>query len=130
MDSSLTIMIKTLGLIYRPDIDEECKDNIQDYLYKIYFEGDDSQTQKDFVYNAIKNFAEMNHKAYQSSNLIELMNEIVQERRGDIFVQNHSPGERSRGIHMDSHKTSSDFGKEPMSSHMKRTGGALRKSIM
>jgi hypothetical protein len=57
-------MIKTLGLIHRPDIDEECKENIQDYLHNIYFGGDDSQTQKDFVYNAIKNFAEMNQQAY------------------------------------------------------------------
>jgi hypothetical protein len=44
LDSSLTIMIKTLGLIYKPDIDEECKENIQEYLYKIYFDGEDSQT--------------------------------------------------------------------------------------
>jgi hypothetical protein len=58
------------------------------------------------------------------------MNEIVQERRGDIFAtakEHHSPGIRSMGA--DSHKNSTEFGKEPMSSHMKRTG-TLRKSIM
>lgn len=43
----------------------------------MYFGEDDSQKQKDFVYNAIKNFAEMNQKSYQESNLIELMNNIV-----------------------------------------------------
>ena len=40
---------------------------------------------KDFVYNAIKHFAEQNQRAYQSSNLIDLMNKVVETRRGDIF---------------------------------------------
>lgn len=43
--------------------------------------------QKDFVYNSVKNFAEQNQKAYQSSNLIDLMNSIVQNRRGEIYPQ-------------------------------------------
>jgi hypothetical protein len=57
------------------------------------------------------------------------MNEIVQERRGDIFGANISPRVQSRVTGMDSHKNSTEFGKEPQSSLMKRTG-ALRKSIM
>ena len=40
---------------------------------------------KDFVYRAIKNFAEQNKKAYQNSNLIDLMNKVVEIRRGEIF---------------------------------------------
>lgn len=38
LDGSLTIMIKTLGLIYQPDIDDECKDNIKAYLENLYFQ--------------------------------------------------------------------------------------------
>lgn len=78
-------MVKTLRLLYQPDIDEDCKENIQRYLEGLYFSDADSQKQKDFVYNSIKNFAEMNQKAYQSSNLIDLMNSIVEDRRGEIF---------------------------------------------
>ena len=33
----------------------------------------------------MKSFAEENQKAYQESNLIDLMNRVVHERRGDIF---------------------------------------------
>jgi hypothetical protein len=39
--------------------------------------GPGTQKQKDFVYNAIKNFAELNSASYQNSNLVELMNDIV-----------------------------------------------------
>ena len=93
LDGSLTIMIKTLGLIYQPDIDFECKENIKHYLENLYFNADENQKQKDFVYNSIKNFAEMNQKAYHGSNLIDLMNAIVQDRRGEIFPQEApSPG--------------------------------------
>jgi len=70
-------MIKTLGLIYQPDIDFECKDNIKAYLENLYFHVEENHKQKDFVYNSIKNFAEMNQKAYHGSNLIDLMNRIV-----------------------------------------------------
>ena len=65
-------MIKSLQFLYQPDIETECKDNIQRYLEGLYFgrsndsvdEEEDLQQQKDFVYNAIKNFAELNQKSY------------------------------------------------------------------
>jgi|TARA_B110001450_G_C17628479_1_gene484210 hypothetical protein len=102
LDESLEIMIKTLRLLYEPDIEDECKENVQKYLENLYFSEEDSSKQKDFVYNAIKNFAEMNQQAYQSSNLIELMNSIVQDRRGEIFAQADTPSEvRSRGYDRD-----------------------------
>ena len=52
---------------------------------------------KDFVYNAIKNFAQQNQKAYQTSNLIELMNKVVETRRGDIFDDSASMGTMTNG---------------------------------
>lgn len=51
---------------------------------------EEEQRLKDFVYAAIKNFAEQNQKAYQSSNLIDLMNKVVDLRRGDIFDETAS----------------------------------------
>ena len=43
LDESLEIMIKTLQLLYQPDIEVECKENIQRYLESLYFSEDDSQ---------------------------------------------------------------------------------------
>lgn len=124
LDESLEIMIKTLQLLYQPDIDYECKENIQKYLENLYFSEDDSVKQKDFVYNAIKNFAEMNQQAYQVSNLIELMNSIVQDRRGEIFVATDTPSEgKSRGYDRDIvvSKTSYNDSLHPPAD-MRRTG--------
>ena len=84
-------MIKTLHLLYLPDVEQECKDNTKLFLQNLYFGNPNAdnmnltQNQKDYVYNSIKNFAEMNQKAYYDSNLIELMNQIVADRRGEIF---------------------------------------------
>ena len=47
-----------------------------------------SEALREFVYKVIKEFAEENQKFYQDSNLIELMNMVVNERRGDIFDDN------------------------------------------
>ena len=44
-----------------------------------------TQDLKDFVYDSIKHFAEQNQKSYQQSNLVELMNNVVEARRGEIF---------------------------------------------
>lgn len=90
MKESIEIFIKTLQLLYQPDCDIDCKLNVRDFLEYLHdfeeFSHDDfSKGIKEFVYNAIKNFAEQNKKAYQSSNLIDLMNKVVELRRGDIF---------------------------------------------
>ena len=37
LDESLEIMIKTLRLLYQPDIDYECKENVKKYLENLYF---------------------------------------------------------------------------------------------
>lgn len=89
----LDIFIKTLQLLYQPDCDNDCKQNAREFLEFLhdYEEGimDEQRTNstglKEFVYNSIKYFAEQNQKAYQGSNLITLMNKVVDQRRGDIF---------------------------------------------
>jgi len=96
----LEIFIKTLQLLYQPDCDNDCKQNVREFLEFLHdFDDstpllDESKTSqgglKEFVYNAIKYFAEQNPKAYQNSNLINLMNKVVDQRRGDIFEDNMS----------------------------------------
>ena len=74
----MDIFIKTLHLLYQPDCDNDCKQNVREFLEFLHdFETQDHHL-KDFVYNAIKNFAEQNQKFYQSSNLIDLMNKVVE----------------------------------------------------
>ena len=81
----LEIFIKTLQLLYQPDCDNDCKQNVREFLEFLHDYTDSTQDLKDFVYNSIKSFAELSQKAYQISNLIELMNKVVEARRGEIF---------------------------------------------
>jgi len=81
----LEIFIKTLQLVYQPDTDPDCKQNAREFLEFLHDCDEGQSALKEFVYNAVKNFAEQNQKAYQASNLVELMNKVVEFRRGDIF---------------------------------------------
>ena len=83
-----------------PDTDEDCKENLREFLELLHEGGEtgDLKTQalREFVYKIVKEFAEENQVAYQGSNLIELMNKVVNERRGAIFEEEvfdvHTPG--------------------------------------
>ena len=75
-------------LLYQPDTDYQCKENIKEFLESLHdgSEGDfSSEALKGFVYDVIKAFAKENSEAYQQSNLIDLMNYVVDKRRGEIF---------------------------------------------
>lgn len=72
-------------MLYQPDCDNDCKENAREFLEFLHDYEDSTQGLKDFVYSSIKQFAEANAKAYQSSNLIDLMNKVVEHRRGEIF---------------------------------------------
>ncbi len=85
----------------QPDVEQECRDNFRDFLEFIHdfelrddeagkmIEEGGSQAErsllKEFVYQVVKAFATLMPVAYERSNLIELMNRVVAERRGDIF---------------------------------------------
>jgi hypothetical protein len=60
----------TLKYCYQPDTAEECKENIKNFLEDLHDNEDSNQEMRDFVYNAIKNFAEDKQRLYQQSNLI------------------------------------------------------------
>ena len=73
-------------MLYQPDCEIDCKQNAREFLEYLHDNNEEgSENLKDFVYRAIKNFAEQNKKSYQNSNLIDLMNKVVEMRRGDIF---------------------------------------------
>lgn len=85
----LEIFIKMLRLMYQPDTEDDCKENLREFLECLHTGGDDggqkSDPLREFVYQVIKKFAEENPAQYKHCNLIELMNKVVSERRGDIF---------------------------------------------
>ena len=85
--------IKTLGLLYQPDRDIECKENVRELLEALH-EGTEEHMStselREFVYTVIKAFAKEKNEAYQQSNLVELMNKVVEHRRGEIFDHDQS----------------------------------------
>jgi hypothetical protein len=83
------ILIKTLSLIFQPDTDSYCKESVKEFLEQLH-EGIDAEQSssdllKEFDYEVIKAFAKENSEAYLQSNLIDLMNHVVEKRRVEIF---------------------------------------------
>ena len=78
--------MRTLKLIYQPDVEQDCKENIREFLDYLHECEATSKELQTFVYNVIKHFAEGARPAYQNSNLIDLMNKVVERRRGEIFA--------------------------------------------
>ena len=64
----MEIFIRTLSLIYLPDTDEDCKENLREFLELLHEGGDNgeqkSEPLREFVYKIVKEFAEENQKAY------------------------------------------------------------------
>ena len=81
---SKTIFVKTLKLLYQPEVEQECKDYVKDFLTEL---SQSTPALKKMVYDVIKYFAEKNTENFQNSNLIELTNSVVFQRRGEIFPQ-------------------------------------------
>lgn len=53
-----------LGHLYKPDTEDECKEYVKDFLETLHDSEDSTQDLRDFVYNAIKSFAEDKQKLY------------------------------------------------------------------
>jgi hypothetical protein len=103
INECLEIFISMLRLLYQPDTESECKENVHDFLEELHDGSDEcigTDTQcnstdelRSFVYESIKAFAEANQKAYKDSNLVELMNKVVAQKRGPIFPQVKKPSQ-------------------------------------
>jgi len=64
IQESLKIFIKMLGHLYKPDTEDECKEYVKEFLETLHDSQDSTQDLRDFVYNAIKSFAEDKQKLY------------------------------------------------------------------
>ena len=81
LESSFDSFLEMLLEIYSYDV-ENCCDNMRILLT---FISDSTEKSKKYVYRLIKSFAIKNNDLYLNSNLLDLMNRIYQEERGEIF---------------------------------------------
>jgi len=105
LENTKEVFVKTLTLLYNPDRDQECRDRNKEFLEFLHDFDENNNSLRDFVYTIIKSFASISKKAYETSNLILLMNRIVEERRGDIFQaeaqneENNNHNHNNSGAH-------------------------------
>lgn len=71
------IFVKTLKLLYQPDVDQDCKDDVRDFLEFLHECPESTPNLKKLVYDVIKYFAEKNTEKFQGSNLIDLTVNVV-----------------------------------------------------
>lgn len=83
LQSTFEIFISSMKIVYKNDVYDECHDNIKHLLTFIAEIEKDNCT--NYVYRLIKTFAINNNDLYLNSNLLDLMNRIYQEERGEIF---------------------------------------------
>lgn len=57
---SKQIFVKTLKLLYQPDVEQECKDNVKEFLEFLHDNEESTPELKKLVYDVIKYFAEKN----------------------------------------------------------------------
>jgi hypothetical protein len=84
LDVTFDIFISSMKIVYKNDIYDECHDNMKNLL--TFISELDQENCKNYVYRLIKTFAISNNELYLNSNLLDLMNKIYQEERGDIFT--------------------------------------------
>ena len=85
IEESRGIFVQTMKLIYQPDVDIECQQNVKEFLDHLHNCEESTPALKKMVYDVIKKFAEHNNAAFQKSNLIDLTVKVVDTKRGDIF---------------------------------------------
>jgi hypothetical protein len=86
LTSTFDIFISSMKLVYKNDVSDECHENMKSLLN--YLSEIKTHNCKQYVYKLIKSFAINNNDIYMTSNLVELMNRIYQQERGDIFPEN------------------------------------------
>lgn len=87
IEESKNIFVKTMRLIYQPDVEYECQQNVKEFLEYLHESENTTKELKKMVYDVIKYFADHNKKAFQTSNLIDLTVDVVDKKRGQIFRQ-------------------------------------------
>ncbi|OMJ85152.1 hypothetical protein SteCoe_13620 [Stentor coeruleus] len=86
LKQSLPTMIKELSLLLANTNDKNVLSQTYEFIKSIYW-GYHSAELQDFIYKVLKNFAEKYPVLFERSELVEIMNEIIRNRRGDIFEE-------------------------------------------
>ena len=85
IEESRSIFVQTMKLIYQPDVEHECQQNVKEFLDYLHNCENSTPILKKMVYDVIKKFSEFNNEAFQKSNLIDLTVKVVDSKRGEIF---------------------------------------------
>jgi len=83
LENSKHIFYKTLTLLYHPDRNILCKENMLDFFEFLLNYG--SNRFKEYIYGIIKEFSEKNKTQFLTSNLVGFMNELARQRREELF---------------------------------------------
>lgn len=84
--SSSETCIKALNLLFSATQEAECVNNGLAFLKGLYWD-EALQPLKDFVFNGLKAFSIKYAEVFENSELVEVMNEIISHRRGEIFPE-------------------------------------------
>jgi hypothetical protein len=68
-------------LLYHPDREQNCKENFLEFLD--YLQNQGVEKFKEYNYMIIKEFSEKNKTQFLQSNLVDFMNNIAKQRRGN-----------------------------------------------
>jgi len=75
-----------LTLLYHPDREANCKENLLDFFDYLHNSGNEKF--KEYNYEIIKEFSERNKIQFLQSNMVNFMNNIAKERRVKLFSAN------------------------------------------
>ena len=87
LDSTFDLFISTMKIIYGDEIMDEPHENMKTLLTFISEIKSENNDCKGYIYKLIKTFAIQNDKKYLKSNLLDLLNSIYKEKRGQIFEE-------------------------------------------
>ena len=79
-------LIKSLNLLLTSETDKQCIEATIGFLKSLYWEAQ-TEALREFVFRVVKNFAEKYPVVFERSELVEVINEMIRHRRGDIFKE-------------------------------------------
>ena len=87
LDSTFDLFLSIMKIIYGDDVNDEPHENMKTLLTSISELKSENNDCKGYIYKLIKTFAIQNDKKYLKSNLLDLLNSIYKEKRGQIFEE-------------------------------------------
>ncbi len=87
LESTFDLFLSIMKIIYGDDVNDEPHENMKTLLTSISELKSENNDCKGYIYKLIKTFAIQNDKKYLKSNLLDLLNSIYKEKRGQIFEE-------------------------------------------